>query len=423
MRRKDKSKFWVCALVLSLACIALLNPVPYALFVHAQSATPDAYSGQASSSKVVVHFTEQGAKFISNDSAVMELDNWQGNYYLIQGYYFEAPVGSVIYVSATATPSVNTVTDYPYVLGISKLDRGPVAQPDINENFANVVNGTGSLLTSGTTTKIYNSTTIYIEWDYYNEPYYNGLSSGLCKGAILVLDIDVHSPYASPTPIQTPLSPSTTTVVATTDSGATVNLGISGSIASSQMSNVKITTNPAAATTTVSFTVTGKSGTTGSSTVAIPYSAVPYGTKPTVYIDNNPAQYLVTNDDLYQLFDIWYATAFSTHQVSIVFTTTSNSTPLPTSPEQTSASASPEGSTSLFAGLMFLVIIGIIVVIVIMFVAKRAKTGKPPGASPSQPVPYQAQQQIVYPCPNCGSPLIFIPQYQRYYCQKENRYI
>jgi hypothetical protein len=94
------------------------------------------------------------------------------------------------------------------------------------------------------------------------------------------------------------------------------------------MSNVTIATNQSATSTTVSFTVTGESGTTGFGNVTIPKSAVPYGTTPTIYIDGQPAQdqgYTQDSNNYY----VWYTTHFSTHQVSIVFTTTAPS-PSPT---------------------------------------------------------------------------------------------
>ena len=81
----------------------------------------------------------------------------------------------------------------------------------------------------------------------------------------------------------------------TTASGATVDLPISGNITSSQMSNVTIATSPSAKTTTISFTVTGASGTTGFGNITIPISDVPYGTTPTIYIDGQPASNQATH--------------------------------------------------------------------------------------------------------------------------------
>ncbi len=125
-------------------------------------------------------------------------------------------------------------------------------------------------------------------------------------------------PTPSPTPSPTP-TPSTT-VTATTDSGATVNLSISGNITSSQMSNVTISTNQSIAMTTVSFTLTGQSGTVGFGNMTIPVSAISYGTAPIVYIDGQKLLnqgYTQDNNNFY----VWYTTSFSEHQVTIQFDT------------------------------------------------------------------------------------------------------
>jgi hypothetical protein len=84
------------------------------------------------------------------------------------------------------------------------------------------------------------------------------------------------------------------------------------------MSKVTIAKNQSVTTTTVSFTVTGESGTTGFSNITIPKSAVLYGTTPTIYIDNQPAQnqgYLQDRNNYY----VWYSTHFSTHEVTMQF--------------------------------------------------------------------------------------------------------
>jgi len=133
-----------------------------------------------------------------------------------------------------------------------------------------------------------------------------------------------NNPTPTPTPVQTPSqTPTPTTVPATIDNGSKVNLAISGNITSSQMSNVTISTDQFDNTTTVSFTVTGESGTTGFSNITIPISAVPYGTTPVIYIDGQPAQNQGYTQDSSNYY-VWYTTHFSTHQISIVFTTSSN---------------------------------------------------------------------------------------------------
>ncbi len=138
---------------------------------------------------------------------------------------------------------------------------------------------------------------------------------------------NVNLPISSPTPTPTltpSATPSATTVPATTDTGATVNLAINGNITSSQMSNVTITTDQSDKTTTVSFTVTGESGTTGFGNITISKSAVPYGTTTTIYIDGQLAQNQGYTQDSNNYY-VWYTTHFSTHKISIVFTTTSSS--------------------------------------------------------------------------------------------------
>jgi uncharacterized protein YkwD len=146
-------------------------------------------------------------------------------------------------------------------------------------------------------------------------------------------------PTASPTPILTPA-----TVRATTNTGSTVDLAISGNITVSQMSNVAIATNQSANSTTISFTVTGQSGTTGFGNVTIPKNAVLCGTMPTVYIDNQPAQnqgFTIDNSSYY----VWYTTHFSTHQVTIVLTTSNP----PESPTTTGSSTeNPAASSTTF---------------------------------------------------------------------------
>jgi hypothetical protein len=127
------------------------------------------------------------------------------------------------------------------------------------------------------------------------------------------------------------------------DNGSTVDLTlVGGNITSSQMSNVIIATNQSAATTTVSFTVTGQSGTTGFCNMTIPKSAVANGTVPAIYVDGQPASNQSYAQDSSNYY-VWYATEFSIHQVSIVFMTTPTNTqsPSPTSTVTPSISEFP----------------------------------------------------------------------------------
>ena len=124
-------------------------------------------------------------------------------------------------------------------------------------------------------------------------------------------------------------------MTATTGNGGTVNLAINGNITSSQMSNVTIAAKNAT-TTGLFFAVTGESGNLGFSNITIPKNLVPPNTTPLIFIDEVPAQnqgYTQAADNYY----VWYTTHFSTHQISIMFTsTTSSPTPLSTAPNEES---------------------------------------------------------------------------------------
>ena len=125
------------------------------------------------------------------------------------------------------------------------------------------------------------------------------------------------TPTPSPTPSPTP-TPLATTVPATIDSGATVEIAISGNITSSQISNATITSNQPTTTTTVSFTITGPNATTGFSNMTIPKTAIQFGTTPVIYIDDQQALNQGYTQDANNYY-VWYTTQFSTHQVKIQF--------------------------------------------------------------------------------------------------------
>jgi hypothetical protein len=122
-------------------------------------------------------------------------------------------------------------------------------------------------------------------------------------------------PTATPTPTPTP---TTETIKATTEEGSTIDLAIGGNITSSQITNVAIAKNQSAATTTLSFTVTGEDGTTGFGNVTIPKSAVAVGTIPTVYVDGQQAADQGYTQDSSNYY-VWYTIQFSTHSLSVVF--------------------------------------------------------------------------------------------------------
>ena len=139
------------------------------------------------------------------------------------------------------------------------------------------------------------------------------------------------TPTPSPSPSQTPTpttTPSSTTVIATdTTTQKTYIIPVNGNVTAQQITNMTITPNQANGT-AIAFTLTGESGTNGFCNLTIPKAAIPYGTNPIIYIDGAPAAnqgYTQDADNYY----VWFTTHFSTHQVTIQFTkTTEQSTAL-----------------------------------------------------------------------------------------------
>jgi hypothetical protein len=114
------------------------------------------------------------------------------------------------------------------------------------------------------------------------------------------------------------------------DNGLSVKVTIGGNVTSTQRYSYTITTNPSANTTMISVNLTGESGTSNFSNITIPKSAVLQGTTPTVYIDGQLGQdqgFTQDNNNYY----VWYATHFSSRQLSIVFALF---TPLPSTSSQ-----------------------------------------------------------------------------------------
>ena len=125
-------------------------------------------------------------------------------------------------------------------------------------------------------------------------------------------------PTSTPTPTPSP-TPNPTIIHATTDNNKTVELTINGNITSTQITNITIATNQTKATTTLSFKVTGDSGTTGFGNITIPKNTVSDGTEPTLYIDGQQAQQQGFTEDSSNYY-VWYTVHFSTHEISVVFT-------------------------------------------------------------------------------------------------------
>jgi hypothetical protein len=126
------------------------------------------------------------------------------------------------------------------------------------------------------------------------------------------------TPTPTPAPTTNPASQSSTIVKATIEDGAYVNLEIGGNMTSQQITNATITTDKTSKTISVSFTVSGEKGDAGFGNFTIPKSSVDFGTSPTVYVDRNPAIDQGNCQDSGYYY-VWFTTHFSSHKVSIVF--------------------------------------------------------------------------------------------------------
>jgi parallel beta-helix repeat protein len=184
-----------------------------------------------------------------------------------------------------------------------------------------------------------------------------------------------NNPTPTPTATNTPkpsATPSFTQSIikAITDQGAQVELLIIGNITNIQMSNATITTDQMTAKTTITLTVTGQSGTTGFSNITIPKNSVTYGTTPKIYVDNQLASNQGFTQDSNNYY-VWYTTHFSSHQISITFSTSSSPSPRVSNSGSQGQSSLPE----VVYGLVAAVAVVIVVVIVLKVTTKdrRAK--------------------------------------------------
>ena len=127
----------------------------------------------------------------------------------------------------------------------------------------------------------------------------------------------------------------------TTTENTTYQIAISGgNMTAKQMTNMTITPYAVNTTTVVALNVTGPSGTFGTSTLALPKEAIPYGTTPKVYIDGVLAENQTYTEDA-NYFYVTFTTHFSEHIVSIVFATQSQPQPTVTPTPTPSPTVTP----------------------------------------------------------------------------------
>lgn len=148
-------------------------------------------------------------------------------------------------------------------------------------------------------------------------------------------------------------------MVVVSSSGQSVEITVTGNISSSEISNMALQENPANNQLSLSFALTGPTGTVGSATITIPKSAVPSGyLPPLVYIDGT----LATDQSYYSdqnNYYVMFTTHFSAHEVAIVFSPTASSSTFNT---QSTSSLHPTSNISTYevigAGAAVIIIAG-----------------------------------------------------------------
>ena len=152
---------------------------------------------------------------------------------------------------------------------------------------------------------------------------------------------------------------------------STLPFSMDGNISITQISNFEMNTDDNANTAVVSFAITGPNGTTGFSNMTIPKTSVPNGTVPTIYIDNIPleSQGFSENADNYY---VWFTVHFSTHQISIQFTSNS---PQPTQAVSVDRANGSEGEID-YIQIAHGVIVALLIIAAVLAVLKVALRDK-----------------------------------------------
>ena len=241
----------------------------------------------------------------------------------------------------TATPTA-TPTESPTPTPTSTPTSTPTPTYSITFTETGLTSGTNWNVTFNGTTQTTTSDTItftgYIAREYnYTIGVPAGYTTTPASGMVAVDESDEVR-----TVIFTENGASTSTVVATeTTNNNTYPIQIGGNVTAAQFSNMTITPYQANGTTIVGFTLTGPTGTAGFCNITLPKAAIPFGTKPVVYIDSVAAENQSSAQDTANYY-IAYTTHFSTHQINILFSaqTEPSSTPTPT-PTPTTSTPSP----------------------------------------------------------------------------------
>jgi len=190
-------------------------------------------------------------------------------------------------------------------------------------------------------------------------------------------------------------------------SGLSSPFQVSGEITASQYSSFVAHLDQNGHLASLTFTLTGPTGTDATGTIAIPKSLIPPGYVPELLIDGQQVQTTVTQDSTN--FYITHTTHFSVHQVQLLFVQASTTT------TSTSSLLGIGGIENTAAGLLIVIGLPAIAIAWIVLIVKRGKTALPKtpshgptssssGTSPALTVPATSKAHAPPPNAVASSP-------------------
>jgi hypothetical protein len=252
---------------------------------------------------------------------------------------------SSIEFKITNQPLTGALRSIYYVLGINDSSDGSFWEIYADGTHSIQSNTTYTILTLriGATSSLPQSMRNYTSIDFQIQAQTNlGKSDWSPIHTVYLTETPSPPPTASPVatlPPATPTQPPRPTpkptwnppprIEANTTSGLIVRMTLAGNVTPSQFSDITLT-NESAQAAQLSFVLSGQAGNTGFGNVTIPKTAVCNASSIAVLIDGQPAQNQGYSQNA-NCYYVWFTTHFSTHQVSIVFSTDlPNSTASPT---------------------------------------------------------------------------------------------
>jgi YVTN family beta-propeller protein len=234
---------------------------------------------------------------------------------------------------------------------ISEAKDASVALLSFNVVYATV---SGQSTTTSTVTpcsgcKSVNSTEFPDDWDDFDEN--SSTTTSVSSTLYTSLSCSFSTTTSNTTTVSSSTAPGRPCGEATkfsestlTPAGQPVTISVNGNITVNQFSSISLTQNSTTGTVDVSFILNGTHGTTGTTTITVPKSAIPTGYLPKVYINGTLASDQSYTQDGTNYY-VTFSTQFSTHLVQIDFSSSSETTSA-TSSAVTSSIASPSASSA-----------------------------------------------------------------------------